>query len=340
MAQLRTGVIGLGTFGQWHVRAYSELENAKLVAVADVDQEKARTLSQRYGVEAYDDYQLLLQRDDIDAVSVVLPDHLHKQACVAAAQAGKHILVEKPLATSVADAEVILQAVEDGGVRLMVDFANRWNPPFLHARQAIASGELGEPLYMYLKLNDTLAVPTQMLRWSAHSSAAWFLGSHCVDLVRWLLADEVGQLRAISRSRILQARGIDTADFYQVVLEFSSGAVVNLENSWVLPTANPTVFEFSADIVGSQGRVTIDTAQHGCMRKITNTLEYPDVLMFNEVDGKLAGFGMRPIAHFLACLQNGQQFEVTPADALEAVRLVEAIEQSAAAGGKVIKTAR
>lgn len=225
-------------------------------------------------------------------------------------------------------------------MRLMVDFANRWNPPFLHARQAITGGELGDLLYTYLKLNDTLMVPTQMLRWSARSSVAWFLGSHCVDLACWLLADEVVQLRAVSRSRLLRARGINTADFYQAVLEFSRGAVVNLENSWVLPSANPTVFEFAADIVGSEGRIAIDTAQHGCIRQVTGGLQYPDVLMFNEVDGRLAGFGIRPIAHFVDCLQDGRPFEVTPQDALEAVRLVAAIEQSAAAGGEVVRFAR
>lgn len=337
MTQIRTAVIGVGTFGQWHARAYSELPGAKLVAVADLNAERAARVAEAYDVEAYQDYRALLQRKDIDAVSVVLPDHMHREACIDAARAGKHILVEKPLATSEEDALAIVEAVEQGGVRLMVDFANRWNPPFLHARRAIGDGEIGFPACVSLSLNDTLEVPLQMLRWSSESSVAWFLGSHCVDLLRWLLMDEVVALRAVSRSRILRERGIDTPDFYHTVLEFSRGTVVNLENSWVLPTANATVYEFEADIVGSGGRIQIDTAQHGCIRKTTDRLSYPDVLMFNEVDGKLAGFGVLPMEHFLECLQQDLPFQVTMGDALQAVRLVAAIEDSAAAGGKVVQ---
>ncbi|MGI6610779.1 MAG: Gfo/Idh/MocA family protein [Limnochordia bacterium] len=336
MSQIRTAVIGVGTFGQWHARAYSELTDAQLVAVADVNAERAQRVAELYGAEAYQDYRALLERKDVDAVSVVLPDHMHREACIEAARAGKHILVEKPLATSEDDAQAILEAVEQAGIRLMVDFANRWSPPFLHAKAALDEGEIGLPVHISMKLNDTLEVPLHMLRWSSESSVAWFLGSHCVDLLRWLLSDEVAALRAVSRSRVLREQGVDTPDFYQTVLEFSSGTVAYLENSWVLPTANATVFEFEADIVGSKGRIRIDTAQHSCIQKTTDRLSHPDVLMFNEVNGKLAGFGILPMAHFVTCLQQDLPFQVTIDDALQAVKLVAAIERSAACGGKVI----
>lgn len=336
MSRIGTAVIGVGTFGQWHARAYSELADTQLMAVADVNVKRAQEVAALYGVEAYADYRALLERKDIDAVSVVLPDHMHKEACMAAAEAGKHILVEKPLAVSVDDAQAIIRTVEEAGVRLMVDFANRWNPPFLHAKAALDSGEIGQPAHVSMKLNDTLEVPLQMLRWSSASSVAWFLGSHCVDLLRWLLGDEVVALRAVSRSRILREQGIDTPDFFHTMLEFSRGTVVYLENSWVLPTANPTIFEFEADIVGSKGRIRVDTAQHSCIRKTTDHLSYPDVSMFNEVDGKLAGFGIMPMAHFVSCLLQDRAFQVTIDDALQAVKLVAAIERSAACGGRVI----
>ncbi len=305
------------------------------MAVADTNEERGRAIAGQYGAEWYADYRQLLSREDIEVVSIVLPDHLHKEACVTAAGAGKHIMVEKPLATTMEDARAIAAAVAGSGVRLMVDFANRWSPPYLHAQRAIAAGEIGIPLHISMKLNDTLMVPTSMLKWSNRSSVAWFLASHCVDLLRFLLADEVVRLRALARSVVLRGLGIDTPDFFHTVLEFARGTVVTLENSWVLPTAGPTVFEFATDIVGSAGRLQIDTAQHGCIRQTTDRVAHPDIMMFNELDGRVAGFGFAPIEHFLQSLRTGQPFSVSMDDALQDVKIVAAIERSARDGAIV-----
>ena len=118
------GVIGTGIVGgAWHAHVYHHMPKSELVAVCDLNGERAREIADRYGVQhVYTDYRELLARDDIAAVSIATPDFAHRDIAVAAARAGKHILVEKPLATTVEDAEAILAAVDEAGVKLMVDF--------------------------------------------------------------------------------------------------------------------------------------------------------------------------------------------------------------------------
>ena len=145
-------------------------------------------MAERYGAARHTtELCSVLEDPAIHAVSIATPDHAHRDVAVACAEAGKHLLVEKPLATTVADAEAIVAASERAGVTLMVDFHNRLNPPMVAAREAVARGDIGKPVYVYARLSNTIAVPEDMLRWSGHSSALWFLGSHMADIVGWIL---------------------------------------------------------------------------------------------------------------------------------------------------------
>ncbi|UCD97110.1 MAG: Gfo/Idh/MocA family oxidoreductase, partial [Candidatus Bathyarchaeota archaeon] len=121
------GVIGVGVFGENHARVYSELSNAKLVAVADVNETRAKQCATKYRAEAwYTDHNKLLQRTDIDAVSIATPDQFHREPAVAAAEAGKQILLEKPMASNIEDATAILRAVEKARINLMIGYILRF----------------------------------------------------------------------------------------------------------------------------------------------------------------------------------------------------------------------
>ena len=107
-----------------------------------------------------------------------------------------------------------MDAAERAGVVFMVDFHNRVNPPMVSARDAVARGDLGRVSYVYARLSNTIAVLEDMLKWSGRSSALWFLGSHMVDIVGWILGDVPVKLFVVSRDGMLQARGIDAPDFH------------------------------------------------------------------------------------------------------------------------------
>ncbi|KAK9674713.1 Oxidoreductase family, NAD-binding Rossmann fold [Popillia japonica] len=120
--------------------------------------------------EVYQDYREMFQKADCDAVAIVTPDYAHAEVAEAAANAGKNMLIEKPLATTRDDVYRIVNAVEKNQVRAMVDLHNRWSPPFNAAYESVAGGELGKIYSAYMRLNDVKWVATDMLPWAANSS--------------------------------------------------------------------------------------------------------------------------------------------------------------------------
>ena len=340
MTKTGFGVIGTGIVGgAWHAHVYHNLPAAELVAVCDLDAGRAREIAERYSVpHVFTDYRDLLARDDIAAVSIATPDFAHREIAVAAAKAGKHILVEKPLATTVEDAEAILAAVDEAGVKLMVDFHNRVSSPFVQARQSVLDGELGELQYIYARLSNTTFVPTQMLPWASKSSALWFLASHTFDMSTWLLNDKPVRVYAVSRSGILRGKGVDTQDFHVAIVEFAGGAVVTLENSWILPETEPNVFNFKMEVLGSEGVLYINTSDNRTVEKYTrDSVSLPDVLGFtlDANSARMSGFVLEAIARFVDAVVDDKPVLATGAEAALVTRVLCAIEESSRTGQPV-----
>lgn len=329
-------VIGSGLWGSLHARVYSESEHARLAAVCDLDPTRASELASRFGADAYTDLDAMLKRDDIDAVSIVTPDFAHTELALAAIAAGKHVLVEKPLATTSADCRRVIDAAKAADLKLMVDFHNRWSPPFCSAKASIDQGEIGSVRFIAYRLNDTIFVPTKMLSWAGRSTVAWFIGSHSLDTVTWLVGDRVKHVYAVSKSVVLKDRGIDTPDFYAVTLEFENGAVATIENCWILPESLPNIFDLKCEIVGSEGAFFIDGSSHRMIEKHAGGQGlYPDVLVLPEVRGKQMGFAAESIRHFIDCVVDDTQPSVSGEDGLQVTQLIEAIERSVESGQRV-----
>ena len=338
MRKIGFGLIGTGLWGEMHARTYASSPVVEFKAVCDLRKDRAKEISEKYGAkDYYSDYKKLLDRDDISAVSIATPDFAHTEIAVAAAKAGKHILIEKPLATSVEDCEKILAAVREAkDIKFMVDFHNRWNPSFVNAKAAIKGGDLGKPMLMYVRLNDAISVPTSMLSWASKSEVAWFVGSHAVDLTRWLFNDEVCKVYAVSRSEVLKGKGVDTPDFYEAILEFRNGGVATVENCWILPNSLPTIIDFKFQIIGSEGAIYIDLSSHGVIQKYTKEdASNPDVFVCPTIHGKSMGFGIESIRHFVECVAKDKKPMVTAEDGLAATKIISAIQESSRKGEPV-----
>lgn len=344
--QVGFGVIGTGVWGETHLKAYSSAPNVRLVAACDKNEELGRQRAEAYGAESFTtDYRELLANPEIKAVSVVTPDFLHREIAVAAIEAGKHVLIEKPLATTVEDCRAMVDAAAARGVTLMVDFHNRFNPAFVALKKAIAEGKMGEPQMMSLRLNDTIYVPTGMLSWSKDSSVLWFLGSHSVDLVRWLFDDEVERIYCVSRSRVLKSRGLDTPDFFHFICEMRGGGVAHIENCWIMNNAFPTVADFKCEFVGSEGTAlfsvvkneTVELYSDHELRPFSSTRQVmlPDTNVVMDIHGKPTGFGIESILYFANCVIENKAPFITPADGLENTRVLVAALESARTGQPV-----
>jgi len=328
------GIIGCGIWGTIHAQIFSSSPFTRLVSVSDLDKNKAEQLSHKYGADNYTtDYKEILSNPEISAVSIATPDHTHTQIVMDALNAGKHVLVEKPLATSVDECKQILAARDDSGAILMVDFHNHWNIPFMQVKKMVDSGELGDLQMMNVRLNDTIYVPTKMLSWASKSSPAHFLGSHVVDLIRWITGDEIIRVYSVSRSVVLSKKGIDTPDFYQTILEFSRGTTAYIENCWILAENSPNIFEFKGDFIGSKGSTIVNVSHHRMIEKYTEEgAGFPDVSGVVDRYGKALGFCTASIEHFIDCVQHNNTPIVTGEDGLIATQVVQAMEQSANTG--------
>jgi predicted dehydrogenase len=329
-SKLRVGVIGAGLQGQSHLACYAVMPQVEIAAIADIDADKARAAAQKYAVPRwYESYEKMLDDAPLDAVSVVTPDDLHREPCLAAAAYGKHILVEKPLATTVADGEAIVAAARKAGVKLMTHFSNRWQLPMIVAKDAIAKGEMGEPVYAYARLSNALSVPTEMLRgWSARTRLPFWLMSHTVDRVRWLFGREARRVHAISRSGVLTSLGFDTPDAYVATVEFEGGAMACFESCWILPNSLPTIVDNRMELIFTGGLLEFDAGDM-CVHHATPAKYRRAGILWTEALGEPRGFVLEAMKHFVERVLAGQDPGPSGDDGLAVLRITAAIVQSA-----------
>ena len=331
MEKLKMGIIGAGVWGKTHAGIYHEHSFAETVAICDLDKAKAEALAADYGVkQVFTDYNEMLEKTDCDAVAIVTPDFLHADIAVACANAKKHMLLEKPLATTRKEVFDMVEAIEKNNVRAMVDLHNRWNPPVNTAKQAIDAGELGEPYSAYMRLNDVKWVATDMLSWAAQSSILWFLGSHSIDTLSWLLGSKVKRVYSVSREGILKDAGVDVPDMYLTTLEFENGCIAHMENGWITPNNNTNINDVKYTILGTEGMISMDCSSHNMIQKITDKVTTPDVMVGNRVFGNVKGFAYEAIRTFVDRIIDGEPFPVSLEDAANASLALLAVLESAA----------
>ncbi len=337
MAKLKFGIVGAGVWGETHAYLYDEHPQVEVKAVCDLDEGRARALAAKFNIpEVFTDHRRMLEQADLDAVAIVTPDFAHGEVAVDCANAGKHVLLEKPLATTRQDVEAIVKAAAANNVRLMVDLHNRWSPPFAVTKASLEAGELGTPISAYFRLNDIKWVATDMLPWAAQSSILWFLGSHSVDTLRWIFADEVEEVYSVKSVGVLKELGVDTVDVYQTILKFRRGGIATMENGWITPNQNPCVNDIKFNITGSKGMINLDLSNNQMIERITaDKSDRPDVLVRHFVHGKAKGFAYESIRHFVDCLISGEEFLVSLEDAANTSLVILAIMESAQTGQPV-----
>jgi predicted dehydrogenase len=330
--RLRVGVIGAGVMGERHARIYASLPDVELVAVSDVREDAARRLAAATGAAACADPQELLRRDDIAAVSVCTSDDAHRAPCEAAAAAGKHVLVEKPIAMTVADGEAIIAAAERAGVVLLVGHCLRFDPRYHAARAAVAAGELGAIQTIYTRRSNTVAAQDRL---RGRCSLPRFLGVHDYDVMRWLTGSEVERVTAESKWGLLKSRGHAVEDASCALLRFAGGALGIAELNWVLPRGFPASGDHRLDVVGDRGALALATLETGLRRADEQRTVLVDTATAPLVEGHAGGMFYFELRHFVDCVRGRATPTLTPRDALLALRIALAVERAAATGGVV-----
>ncbi|WP_128658612.1 Gfo/Idh/MocA family protein [Paenibacillus sp. 598K] len=239
MKKIRVAVIGCGAIAQRrHIPEYAGNPNVELIAFVDPKLDRAQEVAAQYGANAYANYEDMLKEEKPDAVSVCTPNGLHAEQSIAAAKAGAHVLVEKPMAVTDEEAEQMIAAAKEAGVYLMVGHNQRLMPPHVKAKQILDSGVLGR----VLTFRTSFGHPGPE-GWSLDGRESWFfrkeeaamgamgdLGVHKSDLIRWLLNDEVAAVTGFIGT--LDKKDTDIDDNATIVLRMKSGALGSLVASW------------------------------------------------------------------------------------------------------------
>ena len=354
----KIGVIGVGTFGLKHLQVFANMEDeglARLVAFCDASAETLHAREDEFGRTGYADFREMLEKEDLDAVTVATPDFLHREIALAAIAAQKHVLIEKPMDTTSAGCNEILAAAEESDKLMQVDFHKRCDPYHIGLRNLVQEGKLGKVLYGSAIMEDRIDVPRDWFpHWAPKSSPVWFLGVHMMDLIRWIIGDDAVRVFASGQKQKLVALGVDTYDSVQVQVDFQRGACFTFHAAWVLPDEFESVVNQEIRVVGTEGMMEVDSqyrGARGCLGKEVKgngmaTLNLGGDRTWRDRSGRTRYSGyvhdsIREFAENVRFLMTGgtlEQLKGTYADArdgLEVTRIAEAAHQSLGTGEPV-----
>jgi predicted dehydrogenase len=333
METVRVGIIGAGIMGSIHASVLREHPAAAVTALSSRTEASAEKLAVECpSARVYPHAADLLSSSDVDLVVVATPDHLHGDFVQAAAEAGKHVLVEKPFTTSTADADRALRAVRAAGVKAMTLFNHRWVPSYAQAKDRIAGGDIGNPVLGYARKNDTIGVATELRPWAACTTPAWFLSSHDIDLLCWLFDDEVEQVFAGAVTGRLRALGVDTPDAVQAQVRFCAGGLATFESCWIYPDSFPTMTDSFLEIVGDRGVIHLDRKAEQIEIASDKGFEYPRNQLVRTVHGRPAGAVRDAIWHMVDCVREDREPLVTLESSRHVTAVLEAIHTSIRSG--------
>jgi predicted dehydrogenase len=327
MRRIGYGVIGLGFFGEKHAEVLASLAGADLRALCTRDDQRRRELADRLNVvHHYHDYRELLADPGIEAVSITTHVDDHLAPTLAALEAGKHVLVEKPLAASVADCDRMIDAAERTGRILMVGHICRFNPRYAIARQRVAAGEIGQVVSMYARRNIPAARSASVLQ-----KIGPLLGDgvHDTDLMLWISGQRIESAYALTHS----TRHLKHPDLGWAMYRFAGGAIGVIEDVWCLPDGTPFRIHEQLEIIGTKGAIYVHGGDTNLVVQTAAGVDCPDTLYWPQVHGEIGGALRAELAYFLDCVaRDVRPTVVTPLEARAAVEAVTAAERSAATG--------
>jgi UDP-N-acetylglucosamine 3-dehydrogenase len=330
MGKVKFGVSGLGRFGEIHCEALAGLPQVELFALCTRTESRLRQLAERFGVSrAYTGYKDLLADPEVEAVNVVTMWNQHATPAIAALKAGKHVFIEKPMASTIADCEAIIKAASGTGLCCMVGHICRFNPRYASAKREIDSGALGKIVSLYARRNIPAAVSKNVLTKIGPIAGD---GVHDTDLMLWFTGAKIEKVYA----ETLSVRGLPNPDIGWTMYRFDSGAIGVCENVWFLPQNTPYRIDERMEIIGDGGAMHIqDTSPNFSLYdkdgwRSTDTTYWP---MLHEVR---SGALREELAYFANCILTGTKPAIiTLNEAMAAVRACLAAQESAVSGSAV-----
>ncbi|MEQ1859492.1 MAG: Gfo/Idh/MocA family oxidoreductase [Chthoniobacteraceae bacterium] len=331
MKKIKYGVIGLGWFGEKHLDALSAIPNVELHSLCTRNPERLAEVAGKFGAKkTFTDYAQMLADPELEAVSIVTMWDQHAVPTIAALQAGKHVFLEKPMASTIDDCDTIVAATRAAKGSFMVGHVCRFNPRYAAAKQAIAEGKIGRIISMYARRNLPAWVGATVL-----DKIGPIIGDcvHDTDLMFWFS----GSRAVTAYAQTVKIRNHAHPDLGQVMYRLENGASCILEAVWCLPNTTPFQIDERLEVIGTEGSISIHDTHPNLMIVDKDGARCPDTTYWPTIHGQLRGALRDELAYFADCIAAGKKPDViTPEESREAVRACLAAEESAATGKLVM----
>jgi predicted dehydrogenase len=335
------GIIGAGFMGMLHARAFSQLEGCIIPALADPALIGAPSLpDQAKDPDILSDYRDLITRDDVDGVVIATPEDLHREAVEAAAAAGKHILLEKPIATTIEDADAIIRAASKGGVKLMMAHILRFDTRYAQIKSALSEGTVGTPLVCYARRN---APVQEARRLGGRVEVEDYISVHDLDQIFWYFDDEAVRVSAeIVEGPVMRELGVH--DFIWITVRFKNGGLGVVETGWGLsesmvawkrPASWGGFGDVCLELIGEKGSLYLNYRPM-CLSSVDEEgWKFPDTVHWPILHGEVVGAVLEEDRYFLRVLR-GERDIITPAqDGKRSLEVVLAAKESYKTGRAV-----
>lgn len=320
---LGVGVIGTGSFGRKHVAAYSDLPHARVVAVYDVDRARADAVAREFDVDRVcESVQALVDHPDVRAISVVTSEDQHLQPTLAALAAGKPVIVEKPLATSVEEARTLVKAANESRGFLMPGHLLRFEVHYASVFERLKSGEFGRLITLTARRNRTQGLFETYQR--THPALETMI--HDIDLALWYVGERPAKIQAWARN----SGGYANPNVLKAILEFPSGVLATLDTFWTLPNNGGMAIDDALQLIGSDLTVSLDFSRPALVAWGKGGSEVPDLNYEPVIMGRGVGALREELAYFIDCAAAGTTpARVSVEDGLAAVEVACAIMETA-----------
>ena len=315
---IKMGLIGAGRMGKVYAHTLGfNVAEVDLVAIADADPKTSEEVAARFGMEChYTDYHELLKREDISAVVIATPTSTHAQVIKDAANAGKHIFSEKPLAMTLEMCDEAIAAAKEAGVKLQLGFMRRFDAAYALAKKKIDEGAIGRPVVFHAISRDKNRTNLEFARRANSGGMIMDMGVHDFDLARWLMGSEVVRVQAEGDCLVYpELKDVGDIDNAIINLKFANNAVGNI----VLSRNAIFGYDIRTEVFGSEGALQIGSLQQTSTLMLTR-----QGITHDTIPGFMERFGdayAAEIRAFVNCILENREPGVTGDDARKATAI-------------------